>query len=122
MLHYQKGVVVLFEDSPELDGGEGPPHYQLDRAAVELAEDARADDGNEDEPELLQLGLPLKTWASISSGATSTLSVSGSRETDWEIESAVEGETNALGLDQIKNYLSLKSWYVFSSPRIVRLI
>jgi len=33
MLHCQEGVVVLLQDGPELYGGEGPPHYQLDRAA-----------------------------------------------------------------------------------------
>jgi hypothetical protein len=54
VLHYQEGVVVLFQDGPELDGGEGPPHYHVHGAAVQPAEDARADAG-EDDPELLQV-------------------------------------------------------------------
>jgi len=35
--------MVLLQDGPELDGGEGPPHYKLDRDAVQSAEDARMD-------------------------------------------------------------------------------
>jgi hypothetical protein len=41
------------------DGGEGPSHYQLDRAAIQPAEDARADAADKEDPELLQAGLPL---------------------------------------------------------------
>ena len=29
VLHYQEGVVVLIQDGSELDGGEGPPYYQV---------------------------------------------------------------------------------------------
>jgi len=54
VLHYQEGVVVLFQDGPELDGGEGPPHYQLDRAAVQPAEDAGTDASDKENPELLR--------------------------------------------------------------------
>ena len=54
MLHYQEGVVVLLQDGPDLNRGEGPPHYQLDRAAIQPAEDARADAGDKENPELLQ--------------------------------------------------------------------
>jgi hypothetical protein len=73
VLHYQEGVVVLLQDGPELEGGEGPPHYQVHGASVQPAEDGRADAGDEDDPELLQVGLPLRARDSISSGATSTL-------------------------------------------------
>ena len=48
--------MVLLQDGPEMDGGEGPPHVQLDRAAVQPAEDDRADAGDEEDPELLQVG------------------------------------------------------------------
>ena len=75
-------MVVLLNDGPELGGGEGPPHIQLhDELAVQPAEDARADAGDKEDPELLQVGLPLRAQASIFSGAMRTLSVSGSRET-----------------------------------------
>jgi len=48
--------VVLLQDDPEMDGGEGPPHAQLhDELAVQPAEDARADAGDKDDPELLQV-------------------------------------------------------------------
>ena len=60
MLHYQEGVVVLLQDGPELDGGEGPPGYQLYRAAVQPAEDARADAGDKEDPVLLQVGVAVK--------------------------------------------------------------
>jgi len=43
------------------DGGEGPPHYQLDRAAVQPAEDARADAGDKEDPELLQVGVAVQS-------------------------------------------------------------
>ena len=35
VLYYQELVAVLLQDGPELHGGEGPPHYQVDRAAVQ---------------------------------------------------------------------------------------
>ena len=60
MLHYQERVVVLLQDGPELDGGEGPPHAQLDRAAVQSAEDAGANAGDKEDPELLQVGVAVK--------------------------------------------------------------
>ena len=48
--------MVLLQDDPEMDGGEGPPHAQLhDELAVQPAEDARADAGDKDDPELLQV-------------------------------------------------------------------
>jgi len=81
MFHHQEWVVVLLQDGPELDRGEGPPHYQLDRAAVQSAEDARADAYDKEDPELLEVGVAVKGRPSISSGAMRTLSVSGSRET-----------------------------------------
>jgi len=59
VLHSQEWVVVLIQDGPELDGGEAPPHY-LDRAAVQPAEDARADAGDKEDPELLQVGVAVK--------------------------------------------------------------
>jgi hypothetical protein len=34
--------MVLIQNCPELNGGQGPLRHQLDRAAVVLAEDARA--------------------------------------------------------------------------------
>ena len=75
-------MVVLIQDSPELNGGEGTPHVQLhDELAVQPAEDAGADAGDKEDPELLQVGLPLRARASISSGAMRTLSVLGCRET-----------------------------------------
>jgi len=43
VLHYPKGVVVLHQDGSELHGGEGPSHVQLDRAAVQAAEDTRTE-------------------------------------------------------------------------------
>ena len=61
MLYYQEEVVVLLEDGPELDGREGPPHYQIDRAAVQPAEDTRADAGDEEDPELLQVGVAVQS-------------------------------------------------------------
>jgi len=64
----------------ELDGGEGPPHYQFVGAAVQPAEDARADAGDEEDPGLLQVGVAVQARASISSGTMRTLSVSVSRE------------------------------------------
>jgi hypothetical protein len=42
------------------DGGEGPPHYQLRGAAVQPAENAREDAGDEDDPVLLQVGVAVK--------------------------------------------------------------
>ena len=60
VLHYQEGVVVLLQDGPELDGGEGPPHAQLHGAAVQPAEDARADAGDKEDPELLQVGVAVQ--------------------------------------------------------------
>ena len=45
-------MVVLLQDGPELERSEGPPHYQLDRAAVQPAEDARADVSDKEDPEL----------------------------------------------------------------------
>ena len=69
VLDYQEGVMILLKDSPELDEGEGPPHMQLNGAAVQPAEDARADAGDKEDPELLQVGLPLRARASISSVA-----------------------------------------------------
>jgi hypothetical protein len=69
MLHYQEGVMVLLQDGLELDGGECPPHFQLHRASIQPAEDAGADAGDKEDPELLQVGLPLRARASISSRA-----------------------------------------------------
>jgi len=60
VLHYPDGVVVLIQDSPELNGGEGSPHNQLDRAAVQPGEDARADAGDKEGPELLQVGVAVQ--------------------------------------------------------------
>jgi len=94
-------VVVLLQDGPELDGGEGPPHYQLDRAAVQPAEDARADATEKEDPELLQVGLPLRARASISSGATSTLSVSGSRETAGR---------RAISMIRVESFGDIRGW------------
>jgi len=53
-------VVILLQDGPELDGSEGPPHVQLHGAAVQPAEDARADAGDNEDPELLQVGVAVK--------------------------------------------------------------
>jgi len=60
VLNYQDGVVVLLQDGPELDGGEGPPHVQLHGAAIQPAEDARADAGDKKNPELLKVGVAVK--------------------------------------------------------------
>jgi len=42
------------------DGGDGPPHAQLHGAAIQLAEDARADAADEKYPELLQVGIAVQ--------------------------------------------------------------
>jgi hypothetical protein len=60
VLHYQELVVVLLQDGPELDGCEGLPHYQVHGAPVQLAEDARADAGDEDDLERLQVGVAVE--------------------------------------------------------------
>jgi hypothetical protein len=113
MLHYQERAVVLLKDGPMLGGGEGPPHYQLHRAAAQPAEDARANAGDEDDPELLQVVvIAVKGPGQDLLGATSTHSVSERRETAgrssnfqedsrraWDIgeeESGGEGETTVL--------------------------
>ena len=49
-------MVVLLQHGLELNRCEGPPHYQLDRAAIQPAEDARADAGDKEDPESLQMG------------------------------------------------------------------
>jgi len=60
MLHYPERAVVLLQDGPELDGGEGPSHYQLHGAAVQPAEDARANAGDKEDPELLEVGVAVQ--------------------------------------------------------------
>ena len=43
------------------DGGEGPSHVQLhDELAVQPGEDARADAGDKEGPELLQVGVAVQ--------------------------------------------------------------
>jgi len=60
-LHDQEGVVVLLQDDPEMDGGEGPPHAQLhDELAVQPAEDAGADADDKEDLELLQVGVAVE--------------------------------------------------------------
>jgi hypothetical protein len=55
------------------DGCEGPPHSQLhDELAVQPAEDAGANAGDKENPELLQVGVAVSE-RSISSGAMRTL-------------------------------------------------
>jgi len=55
------------------DGGEGPSHVQLhDELAVQLAEDAGANAGDKENPELLQVGVAVSERG-ISSGAMRTL-------------------------------------------------
>jgi hypothetical protein len=61
VLHYKDWVVVLIQDGPELDGGEGPPYYQVHVAAVHPAKDARADAGDENDPELLQVRVAVQS-------------------------------------------------------------
>jgi hypothetical protein len=63
------------------DGGEGPPHYQVPEAAVQPAEDARADAG-EDGPELLQVGVVVEgpRPKHLLGGDEKASMVSGSRE------------------------------------------
>ena len=68
MLRHQGGVVVLLEDGPELDGGEGPPHVPLQGAAIQSAEDARADAGDKEDPELLQVGVAVSERAASPPG------------------------------------------------------
>jgi len=64
------------------DGGEGPPHYQLDRAAIQPAEDARADAGDKKDPELLQVGVAVEgPGQHLLRGDEDASMVSGSRET-----------------------------------------
>jgi hypothetical protein len=63
------------------DGGEGPPYYQLHRAAVQPAEDARADTGDKDDPELLQVGVAVRSAQHLLGGDKHASMVSGSRET-----------------------------------------
>jgi len=54
--------VVLLQDGPELEGGEGPPHIQLhDELAVQLAEDAGANAGDKENPELLQVEVAVQS-------------------------------------------------------------
>ena len=52
--------MVLLQDGPELDRGEGPPHYQLHGAAVQSVEDARTDAGYKEDLELLLVGVAVK--------------------------------------------------------------
>jgi len=55
------------------DGGEGPSHVQLhDELAVQLAEDAGANAGDKENPELLQVGVAVSERG-ISSGAMRTI-------------------------------------------------
>ena len=81
MLHYQERMVVLLQDGPELDGDEVLPHVQLHGAAIQPAENARTDAGDKEGPELLQVGIAIQGPGQHLLGATSTLSVSESRET-----------------------------------------
>jgi hypothetical protein len=60
VLHYQEGMMVLLKDGSELDGDESPPYYDLDRAAVQPTEDAGADAGDKEDPELLQVGVAIQ--------------------------------------------------------------
>jgi hypothetical protein len=60
--------MVLLQDGPELDGGEGPPHYELHRAAVQPAEGARADAGDKEDPELRQVGVAVSERAASPPG------------------------------------------------------
>jgi hypothetical protein len=80
VLHDQKVVVILLKDGPDLDGSEGPPYYQVHGAAVQPAEDARAVPVIKTILNCCRWMLPLRALASISSGARSMLSVSGSKE------------------------------------------
>jgi len=75
-------VVVLLQDGPELEGGEGPPHYQIDRAAIQPTEDAGADAGDKEDPELLQVGVAVQgPGQHLLRGDEDGSRVSGSRET-----------------------------------------
>ena len=65
--------MVLLQDGPGLDGGEGPPHYEFHRAAVQPAEGARADAGDKRILNGCRWGLPFRARAGISSGAMRTL-------------------------------------------------
>jgi len=74
--------VVLLQDGPELEGGEGPPHYELHGAAVQPAKDARANAGDKEDPELLQVGIAVKgPDQHLLGGDEDASMVSGSRET-----------------------------------------
>ena len=44
MLHDQEAVVVFLQDGPELEEGIGAAHFLLHEVAVQLAEDAAADE------------------------------------------------------------------------------
>ena len=83
-----------------LDGGEGPPHYQLDRFAVQPAEDTRADAGDEEDPELLQMGFAAQgPGQHLLAGDEDGSRVSGSRETAgriWISLLLVSFETSAI--------------------------
>ena len=53
--------MVLLQDGPGLDGGEGPPHYEFHRAAVQPAEGARADAGDKRILNCCRWGLPFQS-------------------------------------------------------------
>jgi hypothetical protein len=61
--------VILFQQGPQLDAREGLSRYQLDQAALQPVEDARADAGDKGDPELLKVRIAAEGFSpNISSG------------------------------------------------------
>jgi hypothetical protein len=79
VLHYQEGWWFSSRMVHSSDGGEGPPHYQVHGAAIQPAEEGRADAG-EDDPELMQVGVAVKGSGQYLLGGDKELRTSGCRE------------------------------------------
>jgi len=81
------------------DRGEGPPHCQIDRAAVQPAEDARADARDKDDPELLQVGVDVEgPGQNLLGGDKHASMVSGSRET------AGRSSSSMIRVEELRGY------------------
>ena len=81
MLHDQEAVVVLLQDGHELEDCEGAADLQLREVAIQPAEDAGVVAADVEDLVALQVQVAVQGSVSISTGATRTLKVSGSRET-----------------------------------------
>jgi hypothetical protein len=80
------------------DGGEGPPHVW--GATVQLAEDAGADAGDKENPELLQVGVAVQgPGQHLLGGDENASMVSGSRETAGRSSISIVVKGVLLGLN-----------------------